>query len=78
MAAHPCNQPVVDAALRRVVSGAGIVQPRLATPLPAAGQATTPAQADPQADPQQGPPAEPSNVIRSAALAYLRQQRNTA
>ncbi len=45
---------------------------------PAAGQATTPAQADPQADPQQGPPAEPSNVIRSAALAYLRQQRNTA
>ena len=40
VAAHPCNQPVVDAALRRVVAGAGIVQPRLATPLPAAGQAT--------------------------------------
>ncbi len=40
VAAHPCNQPVVDPALRRVVAGAGIVQPRLATPLPAAGQAT--------------------------------------
>ena len=40
VAAHPHNQPVVDAAQRRVVSGAGILQPRLATPLPAAGQAT--------------------------------------
>lgn len=40
VAAHPCNQPVVDPVLRRVVGGAGILQPRLATPLPAAGQAT--------------------------------------
>ncbi len=40
VAAHPHNQPVIDPVQRRVVAGAGILQPRLATPLPAAGQAT--------------------------------------
>ena len=40
VAAHPHNQPVIDMVQRRVVGGAGILQPRLATPLPAAGQAT--------------------------------------
>ncbi len=34
VAAHPHNQPVLDAAQRRVVSGYGILQPRVATPLP--------------------------------------------
>ncbi len=40
VAAHPHNHPVIDPVQRRVVGGAGILQPRLATPLPAAGQAT--------------------------------------
>ena len=40
VAAHPHNHPVVDAAQRRVVAGYGILQPRLVTPLPAAGHAT--------------------------------------
>ncbi len=40
VAAHPQNQPVIDTVQRRVTAGAGILQPRLATPLPAAGQAT--------------------------------------
>ena len=40
VAAHPHNQPRVDPLLRRVVAGHAILQPRLVTPLPAAGQAT--------------------------------------
>ena len=40
VAAHPSNVPRIDAALRRVVAGHGILQPRLVTPLPAAGQGT--------------------------------------
>ena len=40
VAAHPLNTPVIDLARRRVVSGAAIVQPRIAVPLPAAGQVT--------------------------------------
>lgn len=35
VAAHPHNRPLVDAEARRVVSGYGILQPRIATPLPA-------------------------------------------
>ncbi|MDB5893553.1 MAG: carbohydrate-binding protein, partial [Rhodoferax sp.] len=35
VAAHPRNQPRVDPASRRVVSGYGILQPRVVTPLPA-------------------------------------------
>ena len=40
VAAHPLNQPHVDASLRRVVSGFGILQPRLTTPLPEPATAT--------------------------------------
>ena len=36
VAAHPSNQPQLDAAGRTVVSGYGILQPRIVTPLPAA------------------------------------------
>lgn len=35
VAAHPHNQPVLDASGRRVVQGYGILQPRILTPLPA-------------------------------------------
>ncbi|MCX7275759.1 MAG: carbohydrate-binding protein [Burkholderiales bacterium] len=35
VAAHPYNQPQLDATGRRVVSGYGILQPRVSTPLPA-------------------------------------------
>ena len=35
VAAHPHNQPHVDAATRRVTRGYGILQPRVVTPLPA-------------------------------------------
>ena len=35
VAAHPHNQPRLDASGRRVVAGYGILQPRIATPLPA-------------------------------------------
>ncbi len=35
VAAHPDNQPVVDASTRTVTRGYGILQPRIATPLPA-------------------------------------------
>ncbi len=35
VAAHPQNQPCIDTTLRRVVSGYGILQPRVMTPLPA-------------------------------------------
>ncbi len=35
IAAHPDNQPKLDGSARRVVSGYGILQPRVATPLPA-------------------------------------------
>lgn len=35
IAAHPYNQPQLDASARRVGSGYGILQPRVATPLPA-------------------------------------------
>ncbi|HVQ03685.1 MAG TPA: carbohydrate-binding protein, partial [Burkholderiaceae bacterium] len=34
VAAHPQNQPVLDATARRVVAGYGILQPRILTPLP--------------------------------------------
>ncbi len=34
VAAHPLNFPQIDSALRRVVSGYGILQPRVVTPLP--------------------------------------------
>jgi cyclic beta-1,2-glucan synthetase len=34
VAAHPCNQPRLSADGRRVLSGFGILQPRVATPLP--------------------------------------------
>lgn len=34
IAAHPINQPQFDPALRRISSGYGILQPRIATPLP--------------------------------------------
>lgn len=40
VAAHPQNQPRLDAAGRRVVAGYGILQPHVATPLPAAGALT--------------------------------------
>ena len=38
VAAHPLNQPQLDAAARRVVGGYGILQPRIVTPLPAPRQ----------------------------------------
>ena len=34
IAAHPYNQPRFDPVLRKIVSGYGILQPRIATPLP--------------------------------------------
>ena len=40
VAAHPLNQPCVDPLRRRVVSGYGILQPRLSTPLPEPRTAT--------------------------------------
>ena len=40
VAAHPHNQPRMDTEGRRIVSGYGILQPRIVTPLPAAEQAT--------------------------------------
>ena len=40
VAAHPLNHPQVDGQLRRVVSGFGILQPRLTTPLPEPATAT--------------------------------------
>ena len=40
VAAHPRNQPRLDAAGRRVTAGYGILQPRVAMPLPAAGELT--------------------------------------
>ena len=40
VAAHPYNTPHVDTQLRRVVAGYGILQPRVATPLPQLGQGT--------------------------------------
>ena len=40
VAAHPQNAPRVDLQQRRVVAGYGILQPRMATPLPTAGRGT--------------------------------------
>ena len=40
VAAHPLNQPRLDTQQRRVVSGYGILQPRVVTPLPALKDAT--------------------------------------
>ena len=40
IAAHPMNSPQVDVARRRVVAGYGILQPRIATPLPVPEQVT--------------------------------------
>ena len=40
VAAHPHNQPVVDVATRTVTRGYGILQPHVATPLPARREAT--------------------------------------
>ena len=40
VAAHPMNQPCVDPVRRRVVSGYGVLQPRLSTPLPEPSTAT--------------------------------------
>ena len=40
VAAHPQNRPRLDASGRRVISGYGIFQPRVVTPLPAAGTVT--------------------------------------
>ncbi|MEO6322934.1 MAG: glucoamylase family protein, partial [Polaromonas sp.] len=40
IAAHPLNTPQIDTALRRVVSGYGIFQPRVVTPLPGPAQDT--------------------------------------
>ena len=40
VAAHPLNAPLVDKAARRVVSGYGILQPRVVTPLPDPAQDT--------------------------------------
>ncbi len=40
IAAHPENQPRLDATGRKVLSGYGILQPRILTPLPAAGRVT--------------------------------------
>ncbi len=37
VAAHPLNQPRIDPVQHRVVSGYGILQPRVVTPLPTAG-----------------------------------------
>ena len=40
VAAHPHNQPQLDASGRRVVSGYGILQPRVLTPLPSLAEFT--------------------------------------
>jgi cyclic beta-1,2-glucan synthetase len=40
VAAHPDNQPQLDAAGQRVVSGYGILQPRIVTPLPTPSEDT--------------------------------------
>ena len=40
VAAHPYNQPRLDASGRRVIGGYGILQPRIVTPLPRRGEAT--------------------------------------
>ncbi len=40
VAAHPLNAPQFDKASRRVISGYGILQPRLVTPLPGPAQRT--------------------------------------
>ena len=40
IAAHPLNTPQIDSALRRVVNGYGILQPRVVTPLPGPTQDT--------------------------------------
>ena len=40
VAAHPLNRPRIDVARRRVTAGYGILQPRIATPLPGPGEAT--------------------------------------
>ena len=40
VAAHPRNRPRLDAQARRVVEGYGILQPRLATPLPTPARVT--------------------------------------
>ena len=40
VAAHPQNAPQLDLQQRRVVAGYGILQPRMATPLPTAGRGT--------------------------------------
>ena len=40
VAAHPLNRPRVDKGQRRVVSGYGILQPRIVTPLPTADEST--------------------------------------
>jgi len=40
IAAHPLNAPRIDTASRRVVSGYGILQPRVVTPLPGPAQYT--------------------------------------
>ncbi len=40
VAAHPLNQPRIDAQRRCVTAGYGILQPRVVTPLPARGEAT--------------------------------------
>ena len=40
IAAHPLNTPQINTALRRVVSGYGILQPRVVTPLPDPAQDT--------------------------------------
>ena len=40
IAAHPLNAPQIDTALRRVVGGYGILQPRVVTPLPGPAQDT--------------------------------------
>ncbi|HEX5685884.1 MAG TPA: glucoamylase family protein [Ideonella sp.] len=40
VAAHPYNQPRLDARGRRVIGGYGILQPRIVTPLPRRGEAT--------------------------------------
>ncbi len=40
IAAHPANTPRIDANTRRVVEGYGVLQPRVALPLPRPGSAT--------------------------------------
>src|SRR4051794_18674407 len=40
VAAHPLNAPTIDPATHRVTQGYGILQPRLAAPLPAPGSVT--------------------------------------